>query len=65
MMLAEAIAIVCAPKYQEHGLYRLTDPPGVGIVSSCKQSGLFHPHASDNLYTVGTRHRFATFTYSY
>ncbi|NXD16318.1 STABP protein, partial [Nothocercus nigrocapillus] len=45
MMLPESIAIVCAPKYQETGFFRLTDH-GLEQIASCRQKG-FHPHAKD------------------
>ncbi|XP_032630079.1 STAM-binding protein isoform X1 [Chelonoidis abingdonii] len=45
MMLAESIAIVCAPKYQETGFFKLTDH-GLEEISSCRQKG-FHPHSKD------------------
>ncbi|KDN48538.1 JAB1/MPN domain-containing protein [Tilletiaria anomala UBC 951] len=45
MMLPEAIAIVCAPNDNpSFGLFRLTSPPGLQTVISCRQPGLFHPH---------------------
>ncbi|XP_067879569.1 STAM-binding protein-like isoform X2 [Heterodontus francisci] len=45
IMLPEAIAIVCSPKYQESGFFRLTDH-GMDEISFCKQKG-FHPHPKD------------------
>uniref|UniRef100_UPI00398E6452 STAM-binding protein-like A n=1 Tax=Pristiophorus japonicus TaxID=55135 RepID=UPI00398E6452 len=45
IMLPEAIAIVCSPKYQETGFFGLTDH-GMAEISSCKQKG-FHPHPKD------------------
>nr|XP_006129174.1 STAM-binding protein isoform X2 [Pelodiscus sinensis]XP_006129175.1 STAM-binding protein isoform X2 [Pelodiscus sinensis] len=45
MMLAESIAIVCSPKYQETGFFKLTDH-GLETISSCRQKG-FHPHSKD------------------
>ncbi|KAJ3580619.1 hypothetical protein NHX12_034317 [Muraenolepis orangiensis] len=45
MMLPEAIAIVCSPKFNEIGYYRLTDR-GTEEISTCKQKG-FHPHSKD------------------
>ncbi|XP_032085054.1 STAM-binding protein [Thamnophis elegans] len=45
MMLAESIAIVCSPKYQETGFFKLTDH-GMEEISSCRQKG-FHPHCKD------------------
>ncbi|NIG61196.1 STAM-binding protein [Pontoporia blainvillei] len=45
MVLPEAIAIVCSPKFQETGFFRLTDH-GLEEISSCHQKG-FHPHSKD------------------
>lgn len=45
MMLPEAIAIVCSPKFNEIGYFRLTDR-GTEEISTCKQKG-FHPHSKD------------------
>ncbi|XP_058127006.1 STAM-binding protein [Anopheles ziemanni] len=44
LMLEEAIAIVCSPKYQETGFFNLT-PFGMDSISQCRQTG-FHPHSS-------------------
>lgn len=46
MMLEEAIAIVCSPKYQETGFFCLTPSYGLDYISQCRQSG-FHPHPKD------------------
>ncbi|RCH97918.1 hypothetical protein CU098_000911, partial [Rhizopus stolonifer] len=52
LMLPEAIAIVCAPSYQPNfGIFRLTDPPGLDIISECKQTPAFHPHPDLPIYT--------------
>ncbi|XP_030365933.1 STAM-binding protein isoform X1 [Strigops habroptila] len=45
MMLPESIAIVCSPKYQETGFFKLTEH-GLDEISSCRQKG-FHPHSKD------------------
>ncbi|XP_043912347.1 AMSH-like protease [Protopterus annectens] len=45
LMLPEAIAIVCSPKHNETGIFRLTNS-GMLEVSSCKLKG-FHPHTKD------------------
>ena len=37
------------------GVFRLTDPPGMKSVLSCKQTGLFHPHSETYLYTDALR----------
>jgi len=42
-LMPEAIAIVCAPKYQTTGIFRLTPDHGLKFVTNCTQSG-FHPH---------------------
>lgn len=52
VMMAESIAIVCAPsKDPSWGIFRLTDPPGMKTVLNCQQSGLFHQHNVENIYT--------------
>ncbi|ORX52956.1 Mov34-domain-containing protein [Piromyces finnis] len=44
LMISEAIAIVCSPKYTPKVSYfRLTDNNGMNVISSCKKNG-FHPH---------------------
>lgn len=56
VMLPESIAIVCAPsKNPDWGVFRLTDPPGLKTVLNCTQTGLFHPHAQENIYTGALR----------
>ena len=61
MMLAESIAIVCAPSKGETthggdwGIYRLTDPPGKKTILACQKPGIFHPHDVDNIYTDALR----------
>ncbi|NXC15976.1 STALP protease, partial [Corythaeola cristata] len=45
LMLPEAIAIVCSPKHNDTGIFRLTNA-GMLEVSSCKKKG-FHPHTKD------------------
>ncbi|XP_038677341.1 AMSH-like protease isoform X2 [Scyliorhinus canicula] len=45
LMLPESIAIVCAPKHNETGAFRLT-PVGIQEVSSCRKKG-FHPHSKE------------------
>ncbi|KAI8096923.1 uncharacterized protein BX664DRAFT_325188 [Halteromyces radiatus] len=52
LMLPEAIAIVCAPKHKpSYGVFRLTDPPGLDVISSCKIERAFHPHPDLPIYT--------------
>ncbi|KIY03193.1 uncharacterized protein Z520_01660 [Fonsecaea multimorphosa CBS 102226] len=61
MMLAESVAIVCAPSKGDTthggdwGVYRLTDPPGKKTILSCEQPGIFHPHNVENIYTDALR----------
>ncbi|EXJ73710.1 uncharacterized protein A1O5_03472 [Cladophialophora psammophila CBS 110553] len=61
MMLAESVAIVCAPskgdttRGGDWGVYRLTDPPGKKAILSCEQPGIFHPHSVENIYTDALR----------
>ena len=43
LMLSEAIAIVCAPKKNEVGLYSLTKNYGLQFIANCRLSG-FHLH---------------------
>jgi STAM-binding protein len=61
MMLAESVAVVCAPSKGdtlhggEWGVYRLTDPPGKRAILACEKPGIFHPHDVDNIYTDALR----------
>ena len=55
VMMPESIAIVCAPSKNEWGVFRLTDPPGMKTVLNCTQTGLFHPHSEQNVYTDALR----------
>ncbi|KAL7799261.1 hypothetical protein V8C37DRAFT_154973 [Trichoderma ceciliae] len=50
VMMPESIAIVCAPRYNEHGIFRLTHPPGLDHVLNCSRTETFHQHSIDNLY---------------
>ncbi|KAL0984131.1 hypothetical protein UPYG_G00137500 [Umbra pygmaea] len=45
LMLPEAIAIVCSPKHNDTGVFRLTSS-GMGEVSGCRLKG-FHPHSRE------------------
>lgn len=48
-MLPEAIAIVMAPsKTPSQGIFRLTDPPGMDIITTCRDARMFHPHNVDD-----------------
>ncbi|KAF5298291.1 hypothetical protein FQR65_LT09802 [Abscondita terminalis] len=46
LLMPEAIAIVCAPKYEETGFFILTPNYGLSFIASCKKSG-FHPHPTE------------------
>lgn len=46
LMMPEAIAIVCAPKYNETGYFALTPDYGMQFIANCRQTG-FHPHPND------------------
>ncbi|XP_030631325.1 AMSH-like protease [Chanos chanos] len=51
LMLPEAIAIVCSPKHNDTGVFRLTSS-GMGEVAGCRMKG-FHPHSKDPpLFTI-------------
>lgn len=51
LMLPEAIAVVCAPRHNDVGVFRLSEA-GVYEVSRCRLKG-FHPHSKDPpLFTV-------------
>ncbi|KAL2151161.1 hypothetical protein VTH82DRAFT_6259 [Thermothelomyces myriococcoides] len=51
VMMPESIAIVCAPQYEPSwGIFRLTNPPGLPHILSCKRTETFHQHLVDNLY---------------
>uniref|UniRef100_W5KDA0 STAM binding protein b n=1 Tax=Astyanax mexicanus TaxID=7994 RepID=W5KDA0_ASTMX len=53
LMLPEAIAIVCSPKFNQTGYFRLTDY-GMEEISTCTQKG-FHPHSKEPpLFTGGS-----------
>ncbi|XP_065351870.1 STAM-binding protein [Cloeon dipterum] len=45
-MMPEAVAIVCAPRYKETGIYMLTTNYGLDFIANCKSTG-FHPHPSE------------------
>ncbi|CAL4151064.1 unnamed protein product, partial [Meganyctiphanes norvegica] len=46
LMMPEAIAIVCAPKYDETGYFTLTPNHGLQYIANCRQAG-FHPHPKE------------------
>ncbi|KAI9244692.1 hypothetical protein BDA99DRAFT_294501 [Phascolomyces articulosus] len=52
IMLPEAVAIVCSPKHDpSYGIFRLTDPPGLPLITNCRAEGAFHPHPDEPIYT--------------
>ncbi|XP_056637043.1 STAM-binding protein-like A isoform X1 [Diorhabda sublineata] len=46
LLMPEAIAIVCSPKYNETGIFILTPDYGLKFIANCNQDG-FHPHPTD------------------
>lgn len=46
LMMPEAIAIVCSPKYQETGMFSLTPDFGLDYIANCREKG-FHPHPKE------------------
>ncbi|XP_053678417.1 STAM-binding protein [Anopheles nili] len=54
LMLEEAIAIVCSPKYGETGFFNLTSY-GMDYISQCRQTG-FHPHTNGQSLFVEAQH---------
>ena len=46
LMLPEAVAIVCAPKYNETGFFVLTPNYGLDYIANCTLGG-FHPHPKE------------------
>lgn len=46
LLMPEAIAIVCSPKYNETGYFNLTPSYGLQYISNCRKTG-FHPHPSE------------------
>ncbi|KAK0712786.1 hypothetical protein B0T26DRAFT_649441 [Lasiosphaeria miniovina] len=52
VMMAESIAIVCAPRHTPSwGIFRLTKPPGLPHILQCTHNDTFHQHSIDNIYT--------------
>ncbi|KAL1285105.1 STAM-binding protein [Trichinella pseudospiralis] len=46
LLFPEAVAIVCAPKHNEIGVFMLTSPYGLRVIANCKRTG-FHPHSQN------------------
>ncbi|KAL5284747.1 STAMBPL1 family protein [Megaselia abdita] len=57
IMMKEAVAIVCAPKYQETGFFCLTPHYGLDYIAQCRQKG-FHPHPKDPPLFMEAEHIF-------
>lgn len=55
IMLAEAVAIVCAPKFQNTGIFSLTSDYGLDLIASCNQTG-FHPHPNESMIYHSSPH---------
>ncbi|XP_054261603.1 STAM-binding protein-like isoform X2 [Macrosteles quadrilineatus] len=57
LMMPEAIAIVCAPRYQEVKVFCLTPYHGLEFIKNCRQPG-FHPHPNEPpLFMVAEHYR--------
>lgn len=46
LMMPEAVAIVCSPKYNETGMFSLTPDYGLDYIANCRETG-FHPHPKE------------------
>ncbi|XP_066156389.1 STAM-binding protein-like [Euwallacea fornicatus] len=46
LLMPEAIAIVCSPKFNNTGFFNLTPNYGLQYIANCRESG-FHPHTTD------------------
>ncbi|RZB41167.1 STAM-binding protein-like, partial [Asbolus verrucosus] len=46
LLMPEAVAIVCAPRYNETGFFVLTPEYGLKFIANCRKSG-FHPHPTE------------------
>ncbi|XP_032679797.1 STAM-binding protein [Odontomachus brunneus] len=55
LLMAEAIAIVCAPKYDETGFFVLTPDYGLDFIANCRETG-FHPHPTEQPLYTKARH---------
>lgn len=56
-MMPEALAIVCAPRYNENGFFMLTPNYGLDFIANCRQTG-FHPHPTEPpLFTTADHSR--------
>nr|CAD7460906.1 unnamed protein product [Timema tahoe] len=51
-LMSEAVAIVCAPTYNEDKIFMLTPDYGLNFIRNCRETG-FHPHPTHPpLYTL-------------
>ncbi|RWS30406.1 STAM-binding protein-like protein [Leptotrombidium deliense] len=55
LMMSEAIAIVCAPKFDQVGIFSLTPNYGLNFISKCTETG-FHPHPSEPTIYEESKH---------
>ncbi|XP_047346846.1 STAM-binding protein-like A isoform X1 [Vespa velutina] len=55
LMMAEAIAIVCAPKYDETAFFILTPEYGLDYIANCRETG-FHPHPTEPPLYMKAKH---------
>ncbi|XP_017771495.1 PREDICTED: STAM-binding protein isoform X2 [Nicrophorus vespilloides] len=55
LLMPEAIAIVCAPKYNDTGIFVLTPDYGLDYILNCRLSG-FHPHPTDPPLFMAAEH---------
>lgn len=55
LMMAEAIAIVCAPKYDETAFFILTPDYGLDYIANCRETG-FHPHPTEPPLYMKAKH---------
>lgn len=55
LMMAEAIAIVCAPKYEETAFFILTPDYGLDYIANCRETG-FHPHPTEPPLYMKAKH---------
>ncbi|KAG5886721.1 hypothetical protein JTB14_030787 [Gonioctena quinquepunctata] len=46
LLMPEALAIVCSPKYNETGFFMLTPTHGLHFIANCRKTG-FHPHPTE------------------
>jgi len=38
--------------HSSYGIFRLTDPPGLDVITRCREPRAFHPHPDVPIYTV-------------